>query len=113
MELISSLAAIRASLSLRSPYKYDPVQICLQETGSQEIRLLMVQSAVGSVFIVDDSHLSATYDLLDLPSFTSDVSQKLISPPPPWFSYDVLAMLHGHSNIEMDTTCRHVTNFLK
>ena len=55
MELMSSLIAMRASLKL--PDVYDPLQIILQETGSQEIKLLMMQSAVNSVFIMNDSHL--------------------------------------------------------
>ena len=42
MELVPSLAVTRASLSLRSPDEYDPLQICLQKTSSQEIKLLMV-----------------------------------------------------------------------
>ena len=58
MELVPSLIAI----SLRSPGIYDSVQIFPHETRSQEIKLLMVQSAVSSVFIIDDSHLSLICD---------------------------------------------------
>ena len=93
MELISSLAVMRASLSLRSPDEYDSLQICLQETCSREIKLLMVQSVVGSVFIMDDSLLSATCDWLDLSSFILDLSQKSVSPPLPWFNYDTSMLL--------------------
>jgi len=62
MELVPSLTAI----PLRSPDIYDSLQIFLQKTGSQEISLLMVQSAVRSVFIMDDLHLFAIYDWLGL-----------------------------------------------
>jgi len=57
IELFSSVM-IFFSLSLRSPNIYDPLQIFLQEMGAQEIRLLKVQSAVNSIFIMDNSHLS-------------------------------------------------------
>ena len=70
MDLVPSLTTMRASLFLRLSDVYDPLQVFLQETCSHEINLLMVQSAVRSVFIIDDLHLSATYDWLDLPSFT-------------------------------------------
>ena len=40
MKLVPSLAAMRASLLLRSPDLYDPLQIFLQETSSQEISAL-------------------------------------------------------------------------
>ena len=33
-KLISSLVGMRASVFLRSPDKYDPLKICLHETGS-------------------------------------------------------------------------------
>ena len=58
--LVPSLTAMRASL--RSPNVYYPLQIFIHETGSQNINLLMVQSTVHSVFITDDSHMSATCD---------------------------------------------------
>jgi len=70
IELVSSLTAI----PLKSPDIYDPLQIFLQETESQEISLLMVQSTIHSVFIMDDLHLSATYDWLDLSSVTANLS---------------------------------------
>ena len=50
MELVPSLTAI----PLSSPDVYNPMQIFLQETGSQEISLFIVQSAVRSVFIMND-----------------------------------------------------------
>jgi len=49
----------------------------------------MVQSAVSSFFGIDESHLSSTYDWLDLPFFTVSLSWKSVSPPPSWFSHDV------------------------
>ena len=51
-------------------------------------RLLMVQRAVSSVFIMDDSHLTVIFDWLDLPSFTVNLLQKPVSPPLPWFNRD-------------------------
>ena len=53
----------------------------------------MVRRAVCSVFIMDDLYVSATCDWLDLPSFTSDLSQKSVSPQSPWFSYDASVLL--------------------
>jgi len=70
MKLISFLTAI----SLRSSDIYDLLQIFLREIGSQEINLLMVQSAVSFIFIMDDSRLFVTYDWLDLPSFIAGLS---------------------------------------
>jgi len=43
----------------------------------------MVQSAVNSAFIMDDSLLSATFDWLDLPSLTVGLSRKSVPPLPP------------------------------
>ena len=48
MKLVSFLILMRDSLSLRSPDVYDTSQIFLHETGSQEIMLLLVQSALSS-----------------------------------------------------------------
>ena len=42
MELVSSLTAMRASLSLRSPDVYDQLQFFLHESRSQVIWLFMV-----------------------------------------------------------------------
>jgi len=93
MELVPSLIVMRTSLSSRSPGEYDPLQICLQETDSQDIRVLMVQSAIGSVFIMDDVPLSAIGALIELSSFTADPSQRPVSPPPPWLRCDALVLL--------------------
>ena len=54
MEPVPPLAAMKTSLSLRPPDEYDPWQICLQE-----IRLLMMQSAVGSVYFMNGVPQSA------------------------------------------------------
>ena len=64
MELVSSLVVMKTSLSLRVPDVYDPLQIFLQETRSHVISLFMVQSAIRSVFIMDNSHMSANCALL-------------------------------------------------
>jgi len=55
--------------------------------------LLMVQSAVRSVFITDDLHLSATCDWLHLPSFIAGLSRKPVPPPPPWFSLNASVLI--------------------
>ena len=54
MKIVPSLVAMKTSLLLRPPDEYDPLQICLQEIGLQDIMLLMMPSAVGSVFIMND-----------------------------------------------------------
>jgi len=82
------------SLSLRSPDVYDTLQIFLQEAKLQEIKQVMMQSAVSSVFIMNDSHLSATCDRIDLPSFTFSLSRKPVPPPPPpCASHDAVVLL--------------------
>ena len=55
MKLVpSSPAAVRVPLPLRSPGVYDPLQILLEATCSQEFRFLMVQSTIGPVFSGED-----------------------------------------------------------
>ena len=76
MGLLSLSTPIIFFLSLRSSDVYDPLQIFLHEARSHEIKLDIVQSAVCSVFIMDESHLSATCDRFDPPPFTFDVSTK-------------------------------------
>ena len=51
MKLVLSLADMGASIFLRSPDVYDPLQILLKEPVSQKIRSLMVQSAVWLSFL--------------------------------------------------------------
>ena len=92
MELVPSLIAIL----LRSPDIYDSLQIFLQETGSQKISLLMIQSAICSVFIMDGLHLFVTYDWLSLPSVTTSLSRKPVSLPLPWFSQMHQCCFSGH-----------------
>ena len=91
MELVSSLP-------LRSLDVYDPLQIFLQKIGSQEISLFMVQSAIRSVFIMNNSPLSAISDSLDLPSFTAGLSRsrKSVQPPSLWFSPDASVPFPDH-----------------
>ena len=67
MELLSSSSAMRVLLSLRSTDTYDPLQIFLQQTGSQEIKPLMVQGIIDSVFIGDDLSWHAARIFLELP----------------------------------------------
>ena len=88
MELMTSTPAMRVPLYQRSPDLYDPLQIFLHETESQEVRLFIVRSSVDLVLILEDAPLSVTCALLELSSFIVDLSQKTVSPTPPWFSFD-------------------------
>ena len=82
LDLIPPLTVMRVSFFLRSSDVYDPLQICLQEPGSQKIRPIMVQSAVDSVFIVDDVPQSAISVLSKLSSFIDPTRRPVSSPPP-------------------------------
>jgi len=88
MGLMTSTPAMRVPVSQRSPDLYDPLQIFLQETELQEVRLFMVRSIVDSVLILEDVPLSVTCALLELSSFIANQSQKPVPPTPPWFSLD-------------------------
>ena len=92
LKLIPPLADIRVSFFFRSPDVYDPLQICLQEPSSQEIRSLMVQSAICSIFIMDDLPQSAIGALIKLPSFI-DLTRRPVPLPPPWSRCDALVPL--------------------
>jgi len=81
-----------ASFFLRSPDAYDLLQICLQELGSLEIKPLMVQNAVSSVFIMDDVPQSVIGTLIELSSFI-DPTQRPVSPLSLWFQCDALVLL--------------------
>ena len=89
-ELVLPLAVMRVSFFLRSPDVYGTLQICLQESGSQEIRPL--KSAVGSVFIMDDMPQYTIGALIELPSFI-DPTRRPVLPPPPWSRCDALVLL--------------------
>ena len=91
LELASHLAAMRVSFFLRSPDVNDLLQICLQEPGSQEMRSLMLQSAVSSVFIMDDVPQYAIGALIEL-QYCIDLTQKSVPPPPPWSRCDALML---------------------
>jgi len=101
MRLLSLSPPMIFHLSLRSPNVYDPLQIFLQEAGSQEIKLVMVQSALSSIFIMDDSHLSTTCVRFSIyhPSHSISHGNKfhlhlshdasvVLSRPPPWPDWD-------------------------
>ena len=67
MELVpSSSAVLRVPLPLRLPDVYDPLQILLKATCSQEFRLLILQSTIGSVFSEKDlpRHVASRYHRL-------------------------------------------------
>ena len=70
----------------------NPLQIRLQELRSQEIRPLMVQSAVNSVFIMDDVPQFAIGVLIKL-SFFIDPTRRPVLPPSPWSRCDALVLV--------------------
>ena len=81
--LLSSSPAMRVLLSLRLPDTYDSLQIFLQQLGSQEIKLLMGQSTISSVFSEDDLPRHAACILLELSSTVANLSWKSVQPSPP------------------------------
>jgi len=93
MELVSSTPAVRISVSLGSPDAYDPLQILLEATGSQEFRFLMVQSTIGLVFSGEDLPRYIAGVLFEIPSTVAGCSRKHVPPPQPWFSHDASALI--------------------
>jgi len=78
MELVPSLAAMRASLSLRSSDEYDSLQIFQQETVSQGIGTLIC----GLDFREAELTCYDACFFFELPSTAADLSRELVSPPP-------------------------------
>jgi len=93
MELVPPTPDVRVPVTLRSPDLYDPLQIFLQETMSQEVRLFMVRSIFDSVLIQKNTPLSATCALLKLPSFIADMLLKSIPRPPTWLRHDASVLI--------------------
>jgi len=93
MKLLPSSPAMRVQLSLRSSDTYDSLQIFLQQTGSQEIKRLIVQSTIGSVFSRDDLPRHIACMLLELPSIAAGLSGKPVPPPPPWFRHETPVLI--------------------
>jgi len=54
IEILPSPPSMRVPLSLRLLDTYDPLQMFLQQTGSQEIKFLMVQRIIDLVSSGDD-----------------------------------------------------------
>jgi len=79
LDLIPSSAVIRASLFLRSPDMYDPLQIFLHEAGSQEISALIC----GSIFSRTELTCHTACILVELLSTATCLSRKPVSPPSP------------------------------
>ena len=77
MKLVPSLVATRDSFLLRLPDEYDPLQIFLQKTGSQEIGALVG----GLVFSGAELPYYAAYILVELPLTAAGLSQEPVSPP--------------------------------
>jgi len=48
---------------------------------------------INSVFSKDDTPLSTIGALIKLPSFTADLSQRPVSPPPSWSRCDALVLI--------------------
>ena len=78
MELLSSSPTVRALLSLRPPDVYNPLHIFLNETGSWEFGVLVY----GSVFNRANLSYFTVFILLELPLIATDLSHKLVPPPP-------------------------------
>ena len=83
MDLLPSSSATRVTLSLRSRDTYDPLDIFLQQAGSQEIKFLIVQSTIVSVFSGDDLHRHAACIFLELPLTADSLSRSPVPPIPP------------------------------
>jgi len=88
MELLLSSPVMRIPVSLRSSDLYDPLQIFLQNTESQEIRLFRMRSTVDSVLTREDALSSNNCALIELSSYKEDLSRKPVPPPPPWCSHN-------------------------
>ena len=88
IELLSALSAMIVPLSLRLSDTYDPLQISLQQTSSQEIKFLMMHGTIGPVFNGDGLSRHVACILLELPLTAAGLSQKPVSPPPLWFRHD-------------------------
>ena len=89
MELVPSLAVIRASIFLRSPDVYDPLHIFLQEPVSQEIDTLICGLNVSGAVLT----CHAVCTLLELSLTATCLSQKPSPPLPHWFRCDALVLL--------------------
>ena len=86
MELSPSSSAMRVPLFLRPPDVYDPLQIFLNEAGSQEF------GVVVCFLVFNGVDLSfAVFILPELPP--TDLSRKSVSPSPPWLRHDASVLL--------------------
>ena len=90
---ISSSSTMRVPLSLRLPDTFDSLQIFLQQTGSQEIKFLMVHSTIGPVFNGDGLSRHAVCNLLELPLTVASLSRKSVPPALQWFRHDTLMLV--------------------
>ena len=88
MESLLFSSVMRIPVSLRSPDLYDLLQIFLQDTESQKIRLFRVRNTIDSLLTQKVTLLSATCALIELSSFKADLSRKLVLPPPSWCSHN-------------------------
>jgi len=89
IELMPSLAVMRASLSLRSSDIYDLLRLFLQ----QKIGLLIVQSTIGPVFSRDNLSRHVTCVLFEVPLTTTGWSRKSVPPLLLWFSHDTSVLI--------------------
>jgi len=93
MKLVSFTPAVRVPVSLRFPDAYNPLQILLEATGSQEYEFLVVQNTIGPVFSREDLPRHVACVLFEVPSTVAGWSRKPVSPPPPWLSRDVSVLI--------------------
>jgi len=89
IELLSFWLAIMFYLSLRLPDVYDPFQIFLQKTCSQEIGALIC----WLVFSSAELPYYVACILFELPSTTTSLSRKPAPTPPLWFSHDASVLI--------------------
>ena len=95
MELLLFFANYESFIIPEIACHYNPLQIFLQQIGSQEIKPLMVQSTIGPFFSGDDLPRHAACILLELPSIASGLLQKPVPPPLPWFRHDASVLFEG------------------
>jgi len=89
IELLSFSPAVMFLLSLKSLDVYDPFQIFLQETGSQEIGALIS----GLVFSGAQLPCYVGRIFFELPSTAVVCYEMSVPPPPSWFSRDASVLL--------------------
>ena len=89
MELLLSLIAMMVSLSLRPIDMYNPLQIFLNEAGSQDFGILVCDS----IFSGADLSCFTAFILLKVPLTAVELSRKPVPPSPPWLRHDASVLI--------------------